>query len=305
LIGKDYAGYGQFLNQNFVRLLENFSSATAQASPLVGQLWWDSGTVSLKVWNGTTWKEIAHSTASSNPPANATSGDLWFNENNNTLNVYNKAGAWITIGPTVLPTYTSGAFQGTLTDIAGVTHQVINFEINSVTYAVFAFERFTTAIPGFTNIYPGFNLNTQTGVPLQFSGVASSAHYADLAERFAADQVYEPGTVVELGGSAEIRQVEQELSENVFGVISTNVAYLMNSDAGNDATHPPVALSGRVPVKVTGTVVKGDRLVSAGFGLARAARPGEANSFNVIGRSLVDKPDPEIGKIEAIVRINT
>lgn len=77
----------------------------------------------------------------------------------------------------------------------------------------------------------------------------------------------------------------------------------MNGGAGEDDTHPPVAMTGRVPVKVVGIVRKGDRLVSAGAGIARAAQPGEATSFNVIGRSLVDKTTPESGTIEAIVTI--
>jgi hypothetical protein len=78
----------------------------------------------------------------------------------------------------------------------------------------------------------------------------------------------------------------------------------MNSGAGNNDTHPPIAMTGRVPVKVIGSVKKGDRLVSAGDGLARSALPGEATSFNVIGRSLVDKLDTNKGTIEAIVTIN-
>jgi len=132
---------------------------------------------------------------------------------------------------------------------------------------------------------------------------ATTALYADVAERFAADEVLEAGTVVELGGSAEITRSLEELSENVFGVISTRAAYLMNGGAGEDDTHPPVAMTGRVPVKVTGVVRKGDRLVSAGAGIARAAQPGEVTAFNVIGRSLVDKLTPELGTIEAIVTI--
>jgi hypothetical protein len=77
----------------------------------------------------------------------------------------------------------------------------------------------------------------------------------------------------------------------------------MNGGAGEDDTHPKVAMTGRVPVKVTGYVKKGDRLVSAGNGVARSALPGEATAFNVIGRSLVDKPTQESGTIEAIVTI--
>ena len=136
-----------------------------------------------------------------------------------------------------------------------------------------------------------------------FSGTSTKALYADVAERFATDTEYEAGTVVELGGTAEITKSVQELSETVFGVISTQAAYLMNSGAGTDATHPPVAITGRVPVKCTGTVTKGDRLVSAGNGIARAARPGEATAFNAIGRALEDKTDSGLGMVEAIVMI--
>jgi len=144
-------------------------------------------------------------------------------------------------------------------------------------------------------------INGSTG---DISGTRISANYADVAERFAADSVYEAGTVVELGGTAEITRSSEELSENVFGVISTQAAYLMNSRAGNNDTHPPVAMTGRVPVQVVGKIRKGDRLVSAGNGMARAAGPGEATSFNVIGRALESRDAEDAGVVEAIVTIN-
>ena len=73
--------------------------------------------------------------------------------------------------------------------------------------------------------------------------------------------------------------------------------------AGSNATQPPIAMSGRVPVNVMGFVTKGDRLVSAGNGTARAANLDEITSFNVIGRALESKTDEGIGSIEAIVKI--
>ena len=138
-----------------------------------------------------------------------------------------------------------------------------------------------------------------------FNGTAVQAQYADLAERFEIDTPQVPGTVVELGGAAEITKVEQELSENVFGVISTKAAYLMNASAGTDQTHPPVAVSGRVPVRVTGQVRKGDRLVSAGNGLARSAAKSEMTPWNVIGRALSSKTTEGEGVVEAIVKLNS
>ena len=147
------------------------------------------------------------------------------------------------------------------------------------------------------------NIGSSSNYFNRLFATATTALYADVAERFAADEELAPGTVVELGGTAEITRSQQDLSENVFGVISTRAAYLMNGGAGEDNTHPPVAMTGRVPVQVVGVVRKGDRLVSAGSGVARSAQPGEATAFNVIGRALVDKPTSGPGTIEAIVTI--
>jgi len=149
-----------------------------------------------------------------------------------------------------------------------------------------------------------WTVGAETFVAGTFSGTASQAQYADLAERFEADDVYMPGTVVSIGGSKEVTKCMNELSDDVFGVVSTQPAYLMNSTSGNDITHPAIALSGRVIVNVIGMVEKGDRLVSAGDGYARAASMDEINNFNVIGRALENKNTNEASTIEAFVRIN-
>ena len=147
------------------------------------------------------------------------------------------------------------------------------------------------------------NIGSSTTAFNTVFALATSAQYADLAERYAADAVLEPGTVVDLGGTHEITRSQQDLSDAVFGVISTSAAYMMNNGAGSDATHPLVAIAGRVPVKVIGTVQKGNRLVSAGNGVARAAQPGEATWVNVIGRALENKDSTELGMIEATVSV--
>lgn len=136
-------------------------------------------------------------------------------------------------------------------------------------------------------------------------GVSIQAKYADLAERFESDVAYSAGTVVELGGAAEITAVKDDLSDTVFGVISSQAAYLMNAGVGSDETHPAVAVSGRVPVNVIGKIRKGDRLVSAGNGMARAADKMELTPWNVIGRALENKLDDGVGVIEAIVKLNS
>jgi hypothetical protein len=132
------------------------------------------------------------------------------------------------------------------------------------------------------------------------TAVASSALYADLAEIYASDDDYAPGTVVKLGGSAEITQTTSIEDLNVFGVISTNPAYLMNSEAAGI----PVALKGRVPVKVIGKVLKGERLVSGYLpGTAMALGFNEYDPRKVIGRSLEQKDTDDLGVVEAVVGV--
>jgi hypothetical protein len=397
LVGKNYAGYGEFLDTNFIRLLESGSNTTAPGAPLEGQLWWDSGNNLLKVYNGTIFKTISAATASATAPTSNVTGDLWYDTVNQQLKVYTGT-AFLLVGPQFSAGEgTSGAIVATITDNVSVDHVVVQLWVNDAIVGMISKDAtFTpgTAISGFTTIRPGITLSTLVGsqIPLfqgtatnsqllnslsstQFmradintstsgtlgvlndtglsvgadsdlratvtgtdvtirnqtasgnlylgvnvggnvtpsltifgangfvSGTRITAQYADMAERFEADTVYEAGTVVELGGSAEITLVTDDLSEKVFGVISTRAAYLMNSHAGSDETHPPVAMTGRVPVKVVGQVRRGDRLVAAGAGQARAAEPGEATAFNVIGRALQDRTDPSPGTVEAIVTI--
>ena len=135
---------------------------------------------------------------------------------------------------------------------------------------------------------------------------ATSASYADVAERFEADAPMSEGAVVSLGGEAEITEVNGDLSDNVFGVISTQPAFMMNSDAGNSESHPFVAMTGRTPVRVIGQVNKGDRLVSSTVkGTARAITSADSiNPFHVIGRALEAKTDDGIGLVNAVVRTN-
>jgi hypothetical protein len=136
--------------------------------------------------------------------------------------------------------------------------------------------------------------------------LSTSAQYADVAERFEADAPMSAGAVVEVGGTAEITESTTDLSENVFGVISDTPAYAMNAAAGNNESHPYVAMTGRTPVRVTGTVNKGDRLVSSSVkGCARAVATGESiTPFNVIGRALESSTDAGIKLVNCAVRTN-
>ena len=97
LVGKNYAGYGEFLDENFVRLLENAANTSAPGAPLTGQLWYDKTNNIIKCYNGTIFKSLSGAIASTSTPTSNVSGDLWFDTTNDQLKAYNGS-TFITIG---------------------------------------------------------------------------------------------------------------------------------------------------------------------------------------------------------------
>ena len=141
---------------------------------------------------------------------------------------------------------------------------------------------------------------TVTGAWSLTAGSTFQATFADLAERYAADAEYEPGTVLIIGGSAEVTTTTRHGDTARAGIVSTNPAYTLNAEAGDDSTHPYIALAGRVPCKVKGFVRKGDMLVtSTEPGYAEAAHAND-NPNAVIARALEDF-EGTTGVIEVMV----
>jgi len=375
LPGRNYAGYGQSLDTNFVHVTENFADSTPPANPLRGQIWYDTSDTTLKVCptdgesNSLAWLSLTSTasggnttfgsvnitgnatannfTATNEVTANAfTAGYLTISANATiadasitTANIGTLTTTAITTGSATTPGTLTGIWTVTgntganasalLLDTGGIyinnSGNLYGIRTDKYMYAngdpiSFAGTYSNSNVASYLPTYNGNILTVQTQATTLTTGANTTAGtitgnwtlstgsrltatYADLAERFSADDVYEPGTVVELGGSAEITAVKYELSEDVFGVISDNMAFLMNNGAGDNDTHPAVAMTGRVRVKTLGTVRKGQRLVSAGEGYARAAEDGEASAFNVIGRALEDKTTTDFGTVEAIVTI--
>lgn len=136
LIGKNYSGYGELLNENFVKLLENFSNTAQPTAPITGQLWWDSTNQILKVYNGSSFKVVSGSTSSATSPTSAIAGDLWFDSDNDQLYVYNGA-SWILIGPSFTSgTGESGAIVETIADNLGSNHVVVRMYVSDITVAM-------------------------------------------------------------------------------------------------------------------------------------------------------------------------
>jgi hypothetical protein len=132
---------------------------------------------------------------------------------------------------------------------------------------------------------------------------STSAQYADLAERYASDMKLEVGEVVMLGGEEEVTRCDTDSCNNVFGVVSESPAFLMNAEAGNNDSHPMIALKGRVLVKLKGKGQAGDRIVSAGNGEARIANIKECTAFNTIGRLIKHKYNEQTALTECVIGV--
>ena len=141
------------------------------------------------------------------------------------------------------------------------------------------------------------NIGNSTGYFNTIFAKATSAQYADLAEMYVADQMIEPGTVVCFGGDYEITICDTDSCSRVAGVVSTNPSYIMNAGLAGDNV-VAVALTGRVPTRVTGQVRKGDMMVSTRDGRARACATPAVGQ--VIGKALADF-DGADGVIEVVV----
>jgi hypothetical protein len=510
LFGKGYAGFGEKLNENFVKILENFNNTSAPVNKIQGQLWFDQTNKQINVYTGAKWKPVGSTTNSTTSPTNAVQGDLWFDTANRQLYVYTGS-FWTLIGPTTIAgsgvtqvvtetvqdntgvfrsilklvtqdtvvgvvsnlaftpssseengaaliaagfttvaqgiqlssTVSNAKFRGTATNsdalggvavsnflrsdqndsttghleiqndnglrigasndiemtmsgdnftIANVTEDGnIAFTVNdggltktvmtmagstgdiritgnltidgdtvtsntstlTVEDNIIELNRNVSSAAGMPN-YSGLKVNrgetssateqdlfwvwdetfaddgttiygnaggawtafksgntdTELGAPTLVDiranvvhATSTAAQYADLAERYEADCELSVGDVVKLGGHAEITKCEKEMDDAVFGVVSQSPAFLMNAQAGNNDTHPMIALKGRVLVKIKGTGQAGDRIVSAGNGEARVANLDECTAFNTLGRLIKHKYNEETALTECVIGV--
>lgn len=168
-IGKNYAGYGEVQNENFLHLLENFANTTPPPKAVQGQLWYDStGTIKkLKFYDGNQWKSAAGATVSTSSPSNLTAGDFWFDSTTNQLYIWN-GGTFVLVGPENVEDITSTSIlPADLRDLTGTPYKVLKVNVDTDTVAIISNNVFTvnqtlTPIAGFSRIRKGINLiNTQ------------------------------------------------------------------------------------------------------------------------------------------------
>jgi hypothetical protein len=168
LVGKNFSGFGQYLNENFISLLENFASAgNSPMSPLAGQLWYDTSENRIKVYSGTEWKAVGTSASSASRPLDISSGDFWYNTSSNQLYFFTGT-ADVLVGPAYNSSQGQSGFRiESIEDSSRVFRTVATLYLGNTVYGYYTSTEFTprNQIPNFkkfdgtvaTALKPGFN----------------------------------------------------------------------------------------------------------------------------------------------------
>lgn len=164
-IGKNYAGYGEIQNENFLFLLENFAGSTPPPKKISGQVWFDSSNNKLKFWDGSKWRTTGGSEVSDTQPTGLTEGDFWWDSANEQLYAWNGSG-YVLIGPQAAGEGVTQMVSREVFDTDSVSHSVIVATVNGQETMVIAYEAFTidqtdpeNVISGFTDIKKGVTLS--------------------------------------------------------------------------------------------------------------------------------------------------
>lgn len=178
LVGRNYTGYGEIQNENFLYLLENFANDSAPTRPLEGQTWFDTSVKTLNVYNGTDWGPVGSAVISSTPPA-GTEGTFWLDLDSKQLFIFIE-GVWKLVGPEAVPGFGETGSKGRdLFDTDGVKRPVILILVDDQVIAIISKTAFSIAesnfIPGFFNLYPGINFNSSFKTYGDLEGNASTA----------------------------------------------------------------------------------------------------------------------------------
>jgi hypothetical protein len=188
LIGKLYRNYGEVVNENFVKLVENFANTTSPPEAIEGQLWYDTTNKNIKIYRSTGFVTLSVLTNSSSEPNSPKLGDFWWDTVEAQLMFYNNT-SWVAISPGYSLTQgTSGAIVETIQDTTSVSHVVTKIYIGGVVIAVYNKDNeFTpsTSITGFNTIKKGFNLSSTTDFKIHGT-VAGYTNTSDLQALVAA-----------------------------------------------------------------------------------------------------------------------
>jgi hypothetical protein len=179
LVGKNYAGYGEIQNENFVYLLENFAGSTAPPKAISGQIWFDSSASKLKFYDGTKWRTTGGAEVLATAPSGLTEGDFWWDTNNEQLYAYNGSD-FVLVGPQDAGDGVTQMQSRSIRDTQAVNHSVIVSVVNDTVVHVISNDEFTIDSSDAENRIPGFDI-IKKGITLintlaSTNGVTSTEH---------------------------------------------------------------------------------------------------------------------------------
>lgn len=178
LIGKNYSGFGEALNENFIKILENFSDVSEPPNPIRGQIWFDVSELKLKVYNGLGFVPVSSATISTTQPLTLGVGDLWFDDLNKQLFFYDGTNT-ILLGPDYsVGQGLSGIRVANILDTLNQTRVITYFYTNGILLGIFSKDEFTPKLPieGFSgSIRPGFNAGTLEGIKFYVTATNSDS----------------------------------------------------------------------------------------------------------------------------------
>ena len=275
----------------------------------------DGGVARLEMANIDNDAILGNISGSATYPQQVTPQDIlkratWNEFNGSTTNTFSyaytftKAATEATSGFAVTPLTTEGTANSLVKTSASGTIDVEAIQLNANTVLAYTGTTLQLRTPGGVNIISAIG-SSSTATPVTVlgqwtlgTGATLKATFADLAEYYASDQEYAPGTVLVFGGDAEVTTTDAFSDNRVAGVVSTNAGFILNE--GQVGVRACVALQGRVPVKVVGKVRKGEMLTTSAIP-GHAARSLNPQIGTIIGKALEDKDTLESGVIEVAV----
>ena len=242
LIGRLYKNYGELINENLVKLLENFANTTSPSTPIEGQIWYDKSERTVKVYRSTGFVALARIISSPGEPGNARQGDLWYDTVDEQLKLYNGA-AWIVIAPTYTAAQgKTGAYAENITDTTTANHIAVVIWQQGTQRAIFSGDPDyvpQTAITGFTGINRGLTLSNVSGTKLH--GTATNADAVDgvSSEQFLRSDENDStsGTLSVLNDTGLFVGVDSDIKLSVDSTVAKitkqtagNLQFIMGSD---------------------------------------------------------------------------
>jgi len=179
LVGRNYVGYGEAQNENFLFLLENFAHEIAPVKPIIGQLWYDKTLSVIKVYDGTNWVALGAATYSADAPSNPGTGSFWFKSSSNVLYTYNGTD-WVLVGPETAEGFaTTRAVSTTLFSSTGINHAVIQLTVDGTVVGIISNATFTinssNPVAGFSDLEAGLNISSGMFLNGNVKGNSSTA----------------------------------------------------------------------------------------------------------------------------------